>query len=73
MAQNNPNAFLQRTAKEISENGRYIIVRASRKSSMVKQRFIDILFSSPVYKHESVAFYTCKGAANKQKARKSAN
>jgi hypothetical protein len=73
VAQNNPDAFLQRTAKEISGNGGYVVARASRKSSMVKQRFVDILFSSPFCKHESVASCTCKDAANKQKARKSAN
>lgn len=51
VAQNNPNTFLQHSAKEIFGKGRYVVARTGRKSSIVKQRLIDILFSeSPVFK-----------------------
>jgi hypothetical protein len=71
VAQNNPDAFLKHTAKEMFGNDGCIVARrTSRKSSMVKQRFVDILFSgSPFCKHESAVSGTCRGTANKQKVR----
>jgi len=67
VAQNNPDAFLQHSAKEIFRKGGYVVARTGRKSSIVKQRLIDILFS------ESPFFTLVKGTADEEKVRESVN
>jgi hypothetical protein len=51
VAQNNPDVFLQYSAKEIFRKGECVVARTGRKSSIVKQRLVDILFfeSSPAF------------------------
>jgi hypothetical protein len=44
-----------------------VVTRTGRKSSIIKQRFIDILFS------ESLLFRLAKGTADEEKTRQSAN
>jgi len=67
VAQNNPDTFLQHSAKEIFGKGGCAVARTGRKSSIVKQRLVDILFS------ESPLFKLAKGTANEEEVRKSAN
>ena len=67
VAQNNPDSFLQHSAKEIFGKGECVVARTGRKSSIVKQRLVDILFS------ESLLFKLAKGTADEEKARQSAN
>jgi hypothetical protein len=50
VAQNNPDAFLQHSAKEIFGKGEYVVARTGRKSSIVKQRLVDILFWVALFK-----------------------
>ena len=61
VAQNNPDTFLQHSAKEILGKGECIVTRTGRKSSIVKQRFVDILFS------KSPFFKLAKGTADEEK------
>ena len=66
-AESNPDAFLQRSAKEIFGKGGCVVARTGHKSSIVKQRLVDILFS------ESLSFNLAKGTASEEKVRQSAN
>jgi hypothetical protein len=75
IAQDNPNAFLQLTAKKVSGNSsRNVAPRKGRKDSMVKRRFIDIFFSNSVVDgHNRAVSDMYNSAAQKHKPRNKAN
>jgi hypothetical protein len=54
LAQENPDTYLELTEEHFRGSGRSLRpIKQSRKESMVKQRFIDVVFSEPAEKEQA--------------------